>query len=197
MARSADPNSKNRILKVAGELFAERGYDSVRLTDIANELGVKHAALYYHFPGGKMQLYLEVMRESLTTHQRGMQRAIAEAPAAIEAKLRAVAKWLTAHPPLNVARMELSDFPAIGAEAAAELRRISFDALRLPLRTELARAQERGQLRVENVDLAALSFVTLVEALHASSSRELHAEAEKNIDQIIDMLLSGWRPRAS
>ncbi|MFP4377039.1 MAG: TetR/AcrR family transcriptional regulator [Spirochaetales bacterium] len=195
MARSADPKSKHRILKVAGELFAERGYDSVRLIDIAQVLDVKHAALYYHFPGGKKQLYLDVMKASLTEHQRGMEQAITEAEPSIASQLRAVAGWLTAHPPLNVARMELSDFPAIGEEAAAELRRISFDALRLPLRTALSEANDRGETAIHNVDLAALSFVTLVEALHSSTSQQLREEARENIEQVIDMLLRGWLPR--
>ena len=195
MARSPDPNSRKRILKVAGELFAERGYDSVRLTDIARELDVKHAALYYHFPGGKKQLYLDVMKESLTAHQRGMEETIATARDSVRAQLHAVAGGLTANPPINVARMELSDFPAIGDEAASELRLISFDALRLPLSSVLAKAQERGEITVESVDLAALSFVTLVEALHASSSKELRGESTKNIERIIEMLLSGWLPR--
>lgn len=37
------------ILQVALERFSERGYDGTRLSDIADQLGLTRAALYYHF----------------------------------------------------------------------------------------------------------------------------------------------------
>jgi len=40
---------RERILDVALELFTARGYDKTSLREIADELGVTKAALYYHF----------------------------------------------------------------------------------------------------------------------------------------------------
>jgi AcrR family transcriptional regulator len=56
---------------VAEHRLAARGYTSVTLKDIANQLGIKQASLYYHFPGGKENLYMEVMILSIirTTNQ--------------------------------------------------------------------------------------------------------------------------------
>lgn len=42
-------NTKEKIMKTAGELFAVRGYFGVSMQDIANELSITKAALYYHF----------------------------------------------------------------------------------------------------------------------------------------------------
>jgi AcrR family transcriptional regulator len=44
------PDTKQRILQIAGELFARRGYTATTIADIARELGTTTAALYYHFP---------------------------------------------------------------------------------------------------------------------------------------------------
>ncbi len=41
--------TRGRIQVVALELFAERGYDTTSLREIAERLGVTKAALYYHF----------------------------------------------------------------------------------------------------------------------------------------------------
>src|SRR5689334_6060193 len=40
---------RDRILRVALELFTEHGYDGTSLREIAEELDVTKAALYYHF----------------------------------------------------------------------------------------------------------------------------------------------------
>lgn len=42
--------TKEQILKIAGELLAKRGYWGVSMQDIADVLGITKAALYYHFP---------------------------------------------------------------------------------------------------------------------------------------------------
>jgi AcrR family transcriptional regulator len=41
--------TRQRILDVALELFAERGYAGASMADIAGRLGITKAALYYHF----------------------------------------------------------------------------------------------------------------------------------------------------
>ena len=46
-ARRTD--TRQRILEVAGELFREKGYVATSTQNIADELGVTKAALYYHF----------------------------------------------------------------------------------------------------------------------------------------------------
>ncbi|GAA2606953.1 TetR/AcrR family transcriptional regulator [Streptomyces axinellae] len=42
-------NTRQRIQDVALELFAEQGYEKTSLREIAEQLGVTKAALYYHF----------------------------------------------------------------------------------------------------------------------------------------------------
>src|ERR1700753_286565 len=40
---------RDRILDVALDLFIEHGYDGTSLREVAEQLGVTKAALYYHF----------------------------------------------------------------------------------------------------------------------------------------------------
>lgn len=56
--------SRERILDVAGRLFARDGFDGVTIRRITARAGVNLAAVGYHF-GGKKGLYHEVMRQIL------------------------------------------------------------------------------------------------------------------------------------
>lgn len=42
-------NSKNSILNAAEKLFAEKGFDGARVSEIADEAGVNKALIYYYF----------------------------------------------------------------------------------------------------------------------------------------------------
>jgi len=44
-----EPTTRERILDVALDLFTEQGFDGTSLRQIAEQLGVTKAALYYHF----------------------------------------------------------------------------------------------------------------------------------------------------
>ena len=49
MARIADPNIRNDILQAARACFAEKGYNSTRMSDIAKRAGVAVGTIYLHF----------------------------------------------------------------------------------------------------------------------------------------------------
>jgi AcrR family transcriptional regulator len=48
-AAAKAPDTRDRILDIALDLFTEQGYDGTSLREIADKLGVTKAALYYHF----------------------------------------------------------------------------------------------------------------------------------------------------
>jgi AcrR family transcriptional regulator len=63
--------TRERIMKAAERLFAERGYDSTSIRAIVARARVNQAAINYHFEG-KEGLYREVLRAAfrgLTEHQ--------------------------------------------------------------------------------------------------------------------------------
>lgn len=53
-----------QILAVANKLLMLRGYSGLAMRQIADEVGVSKAALYYHFRG-KEELFLEILRSYL------------------------------------------------------------------------------------------------------------------------------------
>lgn len=57
--------TRERLLRAAADVFAERGYDGTRVADIAATAGVSNGALYAHFPS-KADLLVNALR----THGR-------------------------------------------------------------------------------------------------------------------------------
>jgi AcrR family transcriptional regulator len=55
--------TRERIMKAAERLFAERGYDGTSIRAIVGKARVNQAAINYHF-GGKDGLYREVLRQA-------------------------------------------------------------------------------------------------------------------------------------
>src|SRR5215469_13584815 len=67
-------DTRERLLRAAANVFAERGYDGTRVAEIAAAAGVSNGALYAHFDS-KAQLLVHALR----THGR---RLLAELLAA-------------------------------------------------------------------------------------------------------------------
>jgi AcrR family transcriptional regulator len=80
-------DTRQRILEIALRLFTEQGYDGTSLREIADELGVTKAALYYHFRTKE-----EILQSLMATLQE---------------ELRALADWADAQKPGADTREEL------------------------------------------------------------------------------------------
>jgi AcrR family transcriptional regulator len=59
MTQQRGEETRSHILDVAGELFAERGYDATSLADICERAGVTKGAFYHHFES-KQAVFLEL-----------------------------------------------------------------------------------------------------------------------------------------
>jgi AcrR family transcriptional regulator len=64
----ADVETRERLLKVASQLFAERGFSKVTVRDICRRARANVAAVNYHF-GGKTGLYEEILRSAIRVMQ--------------------------------------------------------------------------------------------------------------------------------
>lgn len=185
--KSTQTSSRDTILDAAEQLFAVRGYAAVTLKNIAGRLGIKQASLYYHVPGGKEDLYIEVMLRHLERRKLALEKSISEADATLEDSLFRVGMWLISQPPLNVGRMVLTDLPELSESKAAQLEealgRCSFNLIQ----GLLARHQDR--LNVDSRFIAA-TFIASVESLYAFKRYGSKTD-ETLIANLIDLLLKG------
>ena len=62
--------TKQRILDTTAELFRRQGYNGTGLKQIVAEANAPFGSLYHFFPGGKVELGAQVIRESGLMYQR-------------------------------------------------------------------------------------------------------------------------------
>lgn len=63
--KSERTNRRDLIVNTAADLFRKHGYSATSVRQIADEVGVTEAALYYHFKEGKRELFSEVVECNL------------------------------------------------------------------------------------------------------------------------------------
>jgi AcrR family transcriptional regulator len=67
--RAATPDpTREKLLEVAGPIFADRGYQAATIREICAGAGANVAAINYHF-GDKLGLYTEVLQQSVRAAQ--------------------------------------------------------------------------------------------------------------------------------
>ncbi len=74
-----DRETRQQILKAAQELFLDRGFNGVSMKDVAEVVQITSAALYYHFPEGKQDLFMSVMQALFEEWTHGAELAVAPA----------------------------------------------------------------------------------------------------------------------
>ncbi|TIS59272.1 TetR/AcrR family transcriptional regulator [Mesorhizobium sp.] len=70
-------DTRTRMLEATALLLRQRGYHGTSLNDILSASGAPRGSLYFHFPGGKDQLVLEVTRNSVDEVTQRLEAALA------------------------------------------------------------------------------------------------------------------------
>lgn len=195
MSQLPQNETRERIMDTAERLFMSRGYNSVKLRDIADEVGMKHASLYYYVPKGKDQLFAEVVRRSMARHNTEMHRAVDEAGDQFKAQIYAISDWLVSQPPLDLQRMVEVDLPELSAELQQELKGLVMISLNEPIIRTLTTATEQGVAAVESPGMASMSLLTMLQGVHHVPDINFDAGRQAFGRRLVDMLLNGWLAR--
>lgn len=88
--------TRDRMVLAAVELFRQRGYDGTGFREVVDRAGAARGAIYHHFPGGKAELGMAVVRRAGGWIADEVERICADATprAAVEA-LVSLAERLT------------------------------------------------------------------------------------------------------
>ena len=193
---NAISDSRQRLLDTAQALFHERGYRAVTMQDIANELGIRQASLYYHVPQGKEQLFVEVATRGFEQHRLGLQAALDQAAPTLEAHLLAAAEWFSSQPSMNLLGMMHADMPALSDENHRLLNRLAAACLFEPVSVAFEAAVDREEIRPMQPNLMAGAFLALMDGIAYSSEHQPGTPPRQVMAKaIISILLDGLRPR--
>ncbi|MCG6135625.1 MAG: TetR/AcrR family transcriptional regulator [Nostoc sp. LLA-1] len=172
-------------------MFASRGYTAVTLKHIAEHLGIKQASLYYHFPQGKEELYVEVMLWHLEQRRVRLEQLLTEAPPTLKARLQHIGTWLIQQPPLNGGRMILTDLPELSPESSAQLELAIYRCYFAPLEELFAQSREQLSPSLQSdPGFIGGTFLVAIEALY-TFKRYGSKTDEALVADMVALLLEG------
>lgn len=150
--------SRGVILSEALRLFAEHGYGGASIRDIAQQVGIKGASVYSHYPS-KAHVLAELLRIGHEEHFRRMRAALLAADSEPTQQLAAIVRaHVLAHaeyPMLAVvANAEMHALPAEFAAPILEVRRNS----ELQLLDVVRRGVELGVFKIADAALACMAI---------------------------------------
>jgi TetR/AcrR family transcriptional regulator, cholesterol catabolism regulator len=198
-------DGRSRILDEAERLFRTRGYNSVTMRDIAREVGIRQASLYYHF-SSKEQLFVAVTERMFERHRIGLQQVIHSAGgdrrfsetlpggAVVREQLHAASRWFLSQPPIHFLSMFHTDMPLLGEENTKKLSVCAEKSVFAPLRQTFIQAQERGEIRNARPELLAGVFLSFIESIPYVTTLPGSVPSEVMVDEMISVLLDGLKP---
>lgn len=189
----------DQVVDGAREIFMKDGFEGASVDDIARAAQVSKATLYKYFPD-KRRLFMEVARHEC---QRQADLAIAQTrmsgPAGeilFEAASAMVTFFMSdlGRQTYRIAVAEAERFPELGREFYHSAPTIAREALKDYLRERIA----TGELRIDDIELAADQFIELCKAsLHTRMMLGIKvdfskAEVARVIRGAVDMFMARY-----
>lgn len=187
-------SASDRVLDEAEQLFRSRGYHAVTMRDIADQVGVRQASLYYHFPS-KEQLFVAVTERMLDRHRLGLQRAIEQSDHNLRSHLQAAGMWFISQPPIHFLSMFHTDMPLLSEANMNRLLDVATQSIFAPIRQTFAQAQEQGEIRDARPELLAGFFLSVIESIPLVTTSPNAAPKEVIVNEMISVLLDGLKPQ--
>ena len=157
---------RRTIIDKSWWLFAQQGYDTVRIADIARECGMSPAAVHYYFPA-KREIFAEVLRYSV---KLAFDRQVAELHTVTDPVLRLKRLIQLQLPAGEAGRAEWSIWLQTWAQVAVhpEARDNHTHGYRRWRQTVLdivADGQRSGSIRQDDAESLALDITTMMDGL--------------------------------
>lgn len=187
-------DGRERILRAATALFAQRGFYAVSISDVAEEAGLVKSAIYHHFPS-KEALYIAVLDQACRASRAEMEKG-AKGKTWRE-RLRG-ATFVLAHvvgPRSHILGLIIEGITQIApggdpaqADAMVSLRREFVSVLS----REIASGIAAGEIKRLDPDWAAACLIGLVaSALQAAPNRE----EKERVSEALDLFFNGAASR--
>jgi AcrR family transcriptional regulator len=187
-------NARERVLNVAEILFRQRGYNVVTMRDIAEEVGIRQASLYYHFPS-KEQLFITVLEQVFERHRHGLHQVLDSAGNDLRMQLHAASSWFISQPPIHFLSVMHTDMPVLSEQETQRLSLIAESAIFQPIQQVFATAQAQGKIRYVKPNLLAGFFLSIIDGINYASTLPEAAKKDVMASEMVSVLLDGLQPQ--
>lgn len=185
------PDSKEKTLAAAANLFRQRGYHGTALNDILQAGGSPRGSLYFHFPGGKEEIGETALRLAGAAVAQAIAKA-AETSESAEAFVIGIARRMASN-------LETSDYregcpiattaleTAAQSEVLGKAAREAFQSWE----REIARGLVRFGMKAADADHAATAVLSLLEGALLLSRTYRSIEPMQRAEKAAVMLVGG------
>jgi TetR/AcrR family acrAB operon transcriptional repressor len=182
------------ILDAAARCFAEAGYAGTTVDDIAARAGVSKGAIYWHFEGGKREVFLALGDRAIEEFVQGAQALEGRgAPDECLARMFTEAGRVTREAlPLVELSLEFLAHAGRDPELRDRLTR-EFQRVAAPIEREIARGVESGMFRPVDPACAAFAMVAALGGLKLQMLTRLELDLERAWQVAQELLLGGLR----
>jgi TetR/AcrR family transcriptional regulator, cholesterol catabolism regulator len=191
-----DQETRERILEVAERLFLAKGFKGVSMKDIADEVQVTTAALYYHFPEGKQDIFLSMVQRTL---KKWGQQAFSkiEHVEGLHAQLVTITHTALTHPPvIHTLMRDVEEFCNDNPRRRNLMRKESLE-LQQRINTLFEQAAEKGEITQKvPAPLLAGMFSGIIFSLQVNRRFDVQNDLRQHDPQImaatlVDTLFNG------
>ncbi|MEO0346290.1 MAG: TetR/AcrR family transcriptional regulator [Pseudomonadota bacterium] len=119
-ATRAFDDKRERLLRAAARCFNEKGYSGTSLKDVAIQLGLTDAAIYYYI-AGKQELVYQCYMRAADIGQRTLDQAIAEGGSGFHVARRYLELHVAAHCGNEGPIAIMSEIPSLAPEHREEI----------------------------------------------------------------------------
>ena len=196
-----DQETRERILAVAERLFLAKGFKGVSMKDIADEVQVTTAALYYHFPEGKQDLFLSMVQQAMRNWGMQAFSQIEHLPS-LHTQLVTLIHSAIVHPPVMQGLMRDVEEFCKDNPHKRNMMREDIQKMRQSVITLFEQAAERGEI-TKKVPAPLLTgmFTGIVVSLQMTMKADgaLHTTGHNSQDMavtLVDTLFNGIKSQA-
>lgn len=187
-------NARERVLSVAEILFRQRGYNVVTMRDIAEEVGIRQASLYYHFPS-KEQLFVTMIEQVFERHRYGLHQALDAAGTDLRMQLHAASGWFISQPPIHFLSVMHTDMPVLNEQETQRLSLIAQQSIFEPIQQVFSLAQKQGKIRYVKPHLLAGFFLSIIDGINYASTLPEATSKDVMASEMVAVLLDGLQPQ--
>jgi len=178
---------KAQIITKAESLFFSTGFKATSLQDIADQLQIKPASLYYHFPGGKEEIYIEVLKNRLDKYREQV-HSMREACPNLEGFLVLFARWYIEQPPMNMSLISQMDMPHLTPLGKKTVMQLVASSIFTPLRETLE--QSSSELKNFEINRLVGIYISLLSGM-SLAIKQGYTNPENLVEDFIEIMMRG------